>query len=416
MNLRARDLPQPAARAVPSHPFLRPGAGAGLALLLLAAGSGALVFGGPEAIAQESAPAPAAARQIGTVKEVSPNKLTITTAAGLSISVNVVDGARVLQLTPGSTDLKSAQAIALGDIEVGDRVLVNGHQDAPDAFTASRVILMKSSDIAQKHAAEQEDWRKRGTGGLVSAVDSASGTITITARGSKISVQTSPSTVYRRYAGGSVKYEDATPSSLAQIQVGDQLRVRGDKSGDGNAIRAEEIVSGSFTNLAGTIVSVDAAGETLTLKDLSSKRTYALKVTASSSVRALPPEAAARFAARARGDQAPAPPGVKPADAVAVVDPRRDPARAAGDRPGGGGAGSDLSQLLNRLPQENLAALHPGDALMVVASPSQPGSDSLTAVTVLSGVEPILAATPKGTAAMTLSPWNVGGGADTVAQ
>jgi co-chaperonin GroES (HSP10) len=415
MKLRGRNLTDicPAPIALSLIGFTR---GFGL-FLLLSAGLFSLPLGGRPAQAQESDPAPAAARQIGTVKEVTPNKLTITNAAGLSIAVNVVDDARVLQLSPGSTDLKSAQSIALGDIEVGDRVLVNGHQDAPDAFTASRVILMKSSDIAHKHAAEQEDWRKRGTGGLVSAVDPANGTITITARGSKISVQTFPATVFRRYAGGSVRYEDAAPSTLSQIQVGDQLRVRGDKSGDGNAIKAEEIVSGSFTNLAGTIVNVDPAGETLTLKDLSSKRTYALKVTASSSLRALPPEAAARFAARARGDQAPTPPsGAKPPDAIAAGDPHRDPARAGGDRPGGAGAGSDLSQLLNRLPQENLAALHPGDALMVVASPSQQGSDSLTAVTVLSGVEPILAATPKGTAAMTLSPWNVGGGADAGAQ
>ena len=359
------------------------------------------------ALAQETPPA--AAKQIGTIKEVAPNKLTITNSAGVSVSISVVDGARLLQLAPGSTDLKSAQTIALDDIEVGDRVLVNGHQDAPDAFTASRVILMKSTDIAQKHAAENEDWRKRGTGGLVSGVDTANGIITVSARGSKITVQTSPATVYRRYSGGSVRFEDVAPGTLSQIQAGDQLRVRGNKSGDGSSIQAEEVVSGSFTNLAGTIVSVNPGDETLTLKDLASKRIYTLKVTESSSVRALPPEAAARFAARARADTAsgPAAPGAKPADAVAVGDPHR---------PSAGGAGGDLSQLLNRLPQENLAALHPGDALMVVASQLQSGSDTLTAVTVLSGVEPILAATPKGAATMTLSPWNFSGGSDSVAQ
>jgi hypothetical protein len=45
---------------------------------------------------------------------------------------------------------------------------------------------------------------------------------------------------------------------------------------------------------------------------------------------------------------------------------------------------------------------------MVVASQAQAGSNTLTAITLLSGVEPILAATPKGEASMTLSPWNVG--------
>ena len=77
----------------------------------------------------------------------------------------------------------------------------------------------------------------------------------------------------------------------------------------------------------------------------------------------------------------------------------------------GHSAGGDLSQMLSRLPAQTLADLKVGEAVMIVASESTPGSDKVTAVTMLSGVEPILAATPSGTPAMTLSPWNVGGGA-----
>jgi hypothetical protein len=66
--------------------------------------------------------------------------------------------------------------------------------------------------------------------------------------------------------------------------------------------------------------------------------------------------------------------------------------------------------MLSRLPTEPLSDLKVGDAVMIVASEPSPESEKLTAVTMLSGVEPILAATPKGSAAMTLSPWNMGGG------
>jgi hypothetical protein len=78
---------------------------------------------------------------------------------------------------------------------------------------------------------------------------------------------------------------------------------------------------------------------------------------------------------------------------------------------GGAGrpAGADLSQLVSRLPSETIANLKVGDAVMVVASQSEPGSAQVTAVTLLSGVEPILAAAPSGSAEMTLSPWSVGG-------
>jgi hypothetical protein len=368
-----------------------------------------LVLPGGSSLASAQATAPA--RQIGTVKQVTPNKLMIATDAGQSISVSVVDGAKVLQLSPGSTDLKTAQTISLGDIETGDRVLVTGHQDAPDAMTVSRVILMKSTDIAQKNEAEQADWQKRGMGGLVGGIDPATGTITISSRGKKIAVETQPSTVYRRYANGSVKFSDAVVGTRDQIQVGDQLRARGEKSVDGTSIKAEEIVSGAFENLAGKVTAVDVASQTLTLTDIATKKSYSIKVTPNSSLRALPPEAAARFAARARGGDQTAAAGDKPklppAAAVAVGDPHSEP-RGAGT----GSAGGDLSQLVNRLPQGSLGDLHPGEVLMIVAEKTASDGDGLTAITVLSGVEPILTATPKGTASMTLSPWNFGGGQD----
>ena len=45
---------------------------------------------------------------------------------------------------------------------------------------------------------------------------------------------------------------------------------------------------------------------------------------------------------------------------------------------------------------------------MIVASRTGASSTNVTAITLLTGVEPILAASPGGEA-MTLSPWSVGG-------
>ena len=54
----------------------------------------------------------------------------------------------------------------LTDIAVGDRALVTGKAgDTPDTLTAVRVIVMKSSDIAQMQQQQQADWKTRGTGG-----------------------------------------------------------------------------------------------------------------------------------------------------------------------------------------------------------------------------------------------------------
>ena len=119
-------------------------------------------------LAQAPAAATALTRQSGTVKAISGNSVTLATDGGAQVSVSVTDGAKVLQVAPGSTDLKSAQQIALTDVAVGDRILVTGKAGDDGGFTASRVILMKSTDIAEKNAAEKADWQKRGSGGLVS--------------------------------------------------------------------------------------------------------------------------------------------------------------------------------------------------------------------------------------------------------
>src|SRR5271168_4893532 len=71
------------------------------------------------AMVQTPATVPAATgRQLGTVKAVAGNTLTLMTDAGQEVVVSVTDGARILQLAPGSTDLKTAQTITLADIAV----------------------------------------------------------------------------------------------------------------------------------------------------------------------------------------------------------------------------------------------------------------------------------------------------------
>jgi hypothetical protein len=343
--------------------------------------------------------------QRGTIQAISGSTLTITTEAGSQVAVAIPDETRLLRVAPGSTNLSAAQAISLADISVGDKVLVSGKAgNAAGALTATRIILMKSADIAQKHAEEQADWQKRGSGGIIDTVDARTGTITFNSGAKKIRVATSSNTTFRRYGDDSVKFEDSKPGTITQLQPGDQLRVLGSKSEDGLSIKAEEIVSGSFLHLSGVLTNIDPAGGTVTLKDLVTKKTMTVAITANSALRKLPPEIAARFAARQRG---------KPGSASG---PGIRSAPEAGAEAGEGGgtvraAGMDLSRMLARLPNVTLSDLHSGDAVMIVASQSQPESGKATAVTLLAGVEPILAAKPSGSEAITLSPWSVGGGA-----
>jgi hypothetical protein len=344
--------------------------------------------------AQAPTAAPGAATsQLGTIKAVSGNSLTMATDKGGTLMVTVADGARLVQLAVGSTDLKTAKPSELGDIAVGDRVLVTGNAgEAQDTFTARRVILMKSSDIAQMQAEQQADWKTRGVGGIVNSVDPATGTVTIASGASKIAIHTSSKTVFRRFAGDSVKYQDAKPGTLAEIQPKDQLQARGVKSADGTLMQAEEVISGSFEDLSGVLMSVDTSANTVTLKDLATKKVVTVDVTPNSNLRNLPPQMATRFAAQSNGGGRGTGGG----------------GQAGGDSAGmQRSAGANLSQMIGRLPTAALADLHKGDAVMIVASRPMPNSKSVTAITVLTGVDPILTANPNGGMDLAM---NMGGG------
>jgi hypothetical protein len=352
-----------------------------------------------------SAQAPAAASapatsQLGTIKSVSDNTFTMATDKGTTFTVKVAAGATLLQLPVGSTDLKAAKPSQISDIAVGDRALVTGSaEDSSGTFTARRVILIKSGDIAKMQAEQQADWKARGLGGIVSTVDPSTGTITIDSGLKKIAIKTSSKTVFRRFASDSPKYEDAKPSTIAEVQSKDHLQARGTKSADGTSLEAEEVISGSFENLSGVLLSVDDASGNISLKDLATKKAVTVHVTANSNIRNLPEQMAARFAAQSNG-------GGRAAGRSGAGQ-----SGAGGDSEGTrGSAGADLSQMIGRLPAATLADLHKGDAVMVVASAPTAGSSTVTALTVLTGVDPILTANPNGGMNLSMS---MGGGGGT---
>ena len=68
--------------------------------------------------------------------------------------------------------------------------------------------------------------------------------------------------------------------------------------------------------------------------------------------------------------------------------------------------------MIARFPNITLADVHQGDAVMIVASEATPGASTVTAVTVLTGVDPILTANPNGGMDLSMSLGGGGGGGD----
>jgi len=368
-------------------------------------------------------------KAMGAVVSIDPTGFTIQTDSGARLTVLLSNQAILIRVPPNEKTLKNATKITTSDIAVGDRIQVRGHiSDDQKTLLATAAIDMSKADIAQKQAAERAEWQ-RGVGGLVSSVDPATSTITISTAGfggtKKTVIHVSKDTILRRYAPDSVKFDDAKPGTFDQIQPGDQLRARGTRSEDGNDFAAEEIVSGLFRNIAGTVASIDASQNTLSVMDLKTKKPVLVKFTADSQMRKLDPMMAQGIAMRLKGGGAGAPGALssgggtgagaygaqRPAGPPPGGGPGGSPGGPGGARPGGGGA-PDFQRLLNRMPQATLADLKKGDAVMIVATQ---GTDSggVTAITLLSGVEPILTASPSASQAMFMAGWNLGGGAPT---
>ena len=110
-----------------------------------------------------------------------------------------------------------------------------------------------------------------------------------------------------------------------------------------------------------------------------------------------------------RRPAAPSPAG-GPSAAKAVQ--AASPGAGGGTRPSGS---PDFQQMLKRMPAVTLSDLQNGDAVMIVTTQGTANTQP-TAITLLSGVEPILSASPNGNrAAMLLSPWNLGAGGEAAA-
>jgi hypothetical protein len=339
-----------------------------------------------------------AARYLGTVTAISGDTLTVKTDAGDVHQVQVPSTAQLKRIEPGQTDLSKAQPLEFSSLTVGDRVLVNLDPSVTSGTPqALRIIAIKHADVAKMQEAEIEAWNQ-GVHGLVQSLDPGAGTIVVTVRtGAQtklVTVNTTKTTVLKRYAAGSVRFDQAQPAPIDAIHPGDQLWARGTRSADGASLRATGVVSGSFKSIPGTVLSVDASASTVTVKDLVTKKPVTIRVTPDSQLRRLDENMATIIAARLKGGQGGA------NGRAAYNDAGGAGAPGAAGAPGGaqhsfrqaanGGAGRmDLETVLDRAPMIQLSALKKGDAVMIVGTEDASG---VNAIKLLAGVEPLLEA------------------------
>jgi uncharacterized membrane protein YgcG len=366
-------------------------------------------------------------RYLGSITAINGDTLTVKTDAGDVHQVEVPATAVLKRIAPGEKDLSKAEPLEYSGLDVGDRVLVTldpNFTGAPPQ--AARIIAIKQADVARKQEAENAAWNQ-GVHGLVKSVDATTGVIVVTTRmvpiTKDVTVNTTAATVLKRYALGSVVFDQAQPAPIGAIHPGDQLWARGTKNADGTAIAADGVVSGSFRSIPGTVISTDVAASTVTVKNLSTKKPVTVRISADAQLRRLDDTVANAIAAGLRGNSAGGGGrgayGGGGATNGGTGGGQRSFNQGGGSGGGqrtfsqGGGAGRgrmDLETILERAPQIQLAALKKNDAVMIVATEDASG---LSAVKLLAGVEPLLEA-PE--AQDLLSSWSLSSGEGEAAQ
>jgi hypothetical protein len=350
---------------------------------------------------------------IGTVTAVDTAAHAITIKqdkTGTERTVELANTKTLIKVAPGAKDLKSAVRITADELAVGDRVDVRGStpEGNPTEFAARALILMSARDLQSARQAQMAAWQ-HSTAGVVTAVEGSTGKLTLTTRtpeGPKpVTIDTSQATQFTRYS-------PATPgvpasSSLGEIQIGDQVRVIGDKSADGSTITAQRLYSGAFRTISGTVLSIAPDGKELTVRNLANKQPVEVRLNDASAVRKLPPTVAMMLARRLNPAAAgaggpggsPREGGGPPPGANTQAPPATGSGAANGGQPPGGGMrmrarGGDISQMIEQLPTEPISDLKAGDAVVVAGLATSPDNSRLLATNVIAGVEPILQSAP----------------------
>jgi hypothetical protein len=293
---------------------------------------------------------------LGSVVRIDPDQLeyTVKTDSGGAEHFRVGPETEVLQIAPGEQDLSQAKPSRVTDVAIGDRVLVSFVAGVTEA---RRMVLVSSDDIARRNEAEKADWQKRGVSGIVASKTAEEIALeTRTAGGvQKTTVVIGGKTKIRQYAPDSVSFAAARPAALDAVSVGDQVRVRGNRSADGSRLLAEDVVFGTFLTKVGTIVSVDRAARQVQIQDLATKSPLTVKLSPASQVKMMP----------------------------------------AGGPGGSGGHGheptspADIAQILQQMPACKLEDLKTGSAVVVTATRgTRPGE--VTAILLLANMDMLI--------------------------
>jgi co-chaperonin GroES (HSP10) len=337
-------------------------------------------------------------RALGEVKVKDPaaKQLIIKTDAGSLVTVALSDATSYMRVAPGETTLTNATKITFADVAEGDRVLALGKvSDDQKLVPARTLVVMTKADIAKKQEAERAEWKRRGVLGIITALKPETKEITISSRAmagpQALIIPISDKVELRRYAPDSIKFADASVAKFDELKVGDQLRALGERNPEGTAFTAEKVVTGSFKTVAGVITAIDPGTGEVKINDLQTKQPLTIVIKQDAVLRKFPAAnemGGMMMMGRPGGGGAP---GGGPAPA-AGPGPSQGGSRAGGPGVGAGGrggGGTNMQEMLERLPTIAIADVKVGDTI-IVSSTKGADPTRLTAISLITGADTLL--------------------------
>ncbi len=320
-------------------------------------------------------------------------QMTVKTKDG-EIAVQLNDTTQYLLVQPGAKSLSEAKPITISEVGLGDRIWARGKvTDDKKSVPAKQVILMTKADITKRQEREREEWKRRGLTGRITEVNASTYEIKVSVRSftteAIVTLVDAGKAKIRRYAPDSVKFSDAKPAQFFDMKVGDQLRALGNKSADGKTFTPEEVVSGSFKTVAGTVTAIDPEKGEITIKDMQNeKKSLIIVVAKDTAIRRLPQMQ--MFGGMGGGQPQGGQSGGQPQGG------QRQTQNPQGGQPQGGngqrmmgGGNFDLDEMIERIPTVTIAELKVGD---LIGASSSTGLDPsrVTAIKLLADIEPLV--------------------------
>lgn len=356
------------------------------------------------AFASAGAQTPAAKQQVLgeiTAVDAAAHTVTVRSDAGETVTLSMTEQTTYTRMPPGVTDLKQGARVTFAEVRVGDRVLAPGVPAA--GGSAARLILMSR---AGGGGGGQNAGRRLM--GRVASVDAAKKLIVVQTRGGRqgqesVTIDASSARALR-YAPDSMRPTDAVAATLADVRVGENIRATGERSADGATFKAEEVLTGSFARLVGTVASADAQRGELVVKT-DDGANVKLSFGARSSLHRITPEfeqtlAKQRAEAEQRREQRRAERqqqqqqgGQAQGEAAGRREGqggRRGDGQGRGAEGGqrrggfGGPGGGNFQQMFDNLPAVTLAELKKGDAVVITVTPGADASHA-TVISLVTG-------------------------------